>query len=122
LSQPLLHLHFNLFVISETFATKVFFLAEQTVGSHWGPNPGCKADVQEVPTVVLEFSPGLFRLYGVQQCHDEAVPLLPVGLEVFCELHSDALTELHSMMQNSSHFHHAYKNGLTLLPENPNIQ
>jgi hypothetical protein len=33
-----------------------------------------KADVQEVPTVVLEFSPELLGLYGVWHCHDEAVP------------------------------------------------
>jgi hypothetical protein len=45
--------------------------------------------------VVLEFSPGLLGLYGVWQCHDEAVPLLPVGPEVFCELHPEASTELH---------------------------
>jgi hypothetical protein len=57
------------------------------------------ADVEEV-------SPGLLRLYGVWHCHD-----------VFCELHSDASIELHSMMQNS-HFRHASVNGLTVLPEN----
>jgi hypothetical protein len=34
LSQPLSHLRFNLFVISEIFATKVAFLADQTSGSH----------------------------------------------------------------------------------------
>jgi hypothetical protein len=33
------------------------------------------ADVQEVPTVVPEVSHGLFGLYGVWHCHDEAVPL-----------------------------------------------
>jgi hypothetical protein len=76
-------------------------------------------DVQEVPTAVLEFSPELLRLYyGVWHHHDEAVPLLPVDLEVFCELHPKASAELHSMMQNS-HFHHASENGLTVLPENP---
>jgi hypothetical protein len=44
-------------------------------------------------------------------CHEEAVPLLPFGLEIFCELHLEALTELHSSMQNS-HFHHASENHL----------
>jgi hypothetical protein len=47
-------------------------------------------DIQEVSTVVLEFSLGLLGLYGVWHCHDEAVPLLPVGLEVFWELHPKA--------------------------------
>jgi hypothetical protein len=42
-----------------------------------------KADVQEVPTVVLEISPGLLGLYGVWHYHDEAVPLLPVDW-TFC--------------------------------------
>jgi hypothetical protein len=74
-------------------------------------------DVQEVPIVVFQFSPGLLRLFGVRHCHDEAVSLLPAGLDVFCELHSEASTELHSMMQNS-HFHHASENGLTVFPEN----
>jgi hypothetical protein len=78
----------------------------------------CKAHVQDVPTIVLEFSLGLLGLYGVWHCHDEAVPLLTVGLDVFCELHSEASTELHSTMQNS-HFHHASENWLTVLPENP---
>jgi hypothetical protein len=58
-------------------------------------------DVQEVPTVVLEFSPGLLRLYGVWHCHDKAVPILPAGLDVFYKLHPEPSTELHSMMQNS---------------------
>jgi hypothetical protein len=43
-------------------------------------------DIQEVPTVVLEFSPGLLRLYGLWHCYDEAVTLLPVGMDVFCDL------------------------------------
>jgi hypothetical protein len=42
-----------------------WFLGYQTDGSHWGPSAGCKVDVQEVPTVVLELSPGLLRLHGV---------------------------------------------------------
>jgi hypothetical protein len=75
-------------------------------------------NVQEVSTVVFEFSPGLLRLYWVWHYHDEAVPLLPVGLEVFCKLHPKASTELHSMMQ-SSNFYHTSENGLTVLPENP---
>jgi hypothetical protein len=99
-------------------STKCFFLVDYTDGSHYGPIPGCKADVQEVPTVVLEFSPGLLVLYGVWHCHDEAVPLLSVGLDVSRELHPEASAELHSMMQNS-HFHLASKNDLTVLPENP---
>jgi hypothetical protein len=56
--------------------------------------------VQEVPTVVLEFCPGLLGLNGVWHCHGEAVPFLPVVLDVFGELHLEASTELHSMMQN----------------------
>jgi hypothetical protein len=40
-------------------------------------------DVQEVPTIVLEFSPGFLWLYGIWHYHDEAVPLLPGGLDVF---------------------------------------
>jgi hypothetical protein len=52
---------------------------DQTDGSHKGPSPGCKADFQEVPTVVLEFFPGLLVLYGVWHFHDEEVLLLPVG-------------------------------------------
>jgi hypothetical protein len=75
-------------------------------------------DVQEVHTVVLEFSPGMLRLYGVSHYHDEALNLLPVGVDVYCKFHPEASTELHSMMQNS-HFHHASENGLTVLPENP---
>jgi hypothetical protein len=59
------------------------FITDQTDGSHKGPSPGCKVDVQEVPTVVLEFSPGLIGLYVVWHCHYEAVPILPVGL-TFC--------------------------------------
>jgi hypothetical protein len=51
---------------------------------------GFKADVQEVPTVVLELSPGLLGLRGVWHCRDEAVLLLPVGLDAFCELHPKA--------------------------------
>jgi hypothetical protein len=68
------------------------FLAEETDGSHYEPSPGCKADVQEVPTAVLEFSPELLGLYEVLHCHDEAVSLLPVGLDVFCQLHPEAST------------------------------
>jgi hypothetical protein len=64
---------------------------------------------------VRPFCPGLLWLYGVWHCHDEAVPLLLVGLDAFCELHPEASTELHSTMQNS-HFHHASENGLTVLP------
>jgi hypothetical protein len=77
-----------------------------------------KADVQEVPVVVLGFSLGLLGLYEIWHCHDEAVPLLPVGLDIFCKLHLKAPTELHSKMQNS-HFYHTSENGLTVLPDNP---
>jgi hypothetical protein len=51
-----------------------------------------------VPIVVLEFSPGLLVLHGIWHCHDEIVSLLPADLEVFCELHPEASTELHSTM------------------------
>jgi hypothetical protein len=74
-------------------------------------------DVQEVPTAVLELSPVLLRLYGVWHFQDEEVPLLPVGMDVFCELHPEASTELYSMMQNSC-FHHTSDNGVTVLNEN----
>jgi hypothetical protein len=65
------------------------------------PSLGCNADVQEVPTVVLEFSPGLFWAVWISYFLDKAVPFLPVGLDIFCELHPKASTELYSMMQNS---------------------
>jgi hypothetical protein len=91
---------------------------DQTHGSHYGPSPGCKAIAQEVPNVVLKFSPRLLGLYGVWHCHVEAVPLLPVGLDIFCELHLEASTELQSTMQNS-HFRHASENLLRVLSENP---
>jgi hypothetical protein len=74
--------------------------------NHWGLSPGCKTDGQEVPTAVLEISPGLLGLYGLWHCHGETVPLLLVSMDVFCESHPKASTELHSTMQNS-HFHHA---------------
>jgi hypothetical protein len=54
-------------------------------------------NVQELLTVVLEFSPGLPGLYGVWHC-DETVPCLPVGLDVFCEFHPEASTERHSII------------------------
>jgi hypothetical protein len=59
----------------------------------------------------------LLGLCGVWHSHDEAVPLLPVGLDGNCVLHPEASTELHSTMQNS-HFHHASENGLTENPQN----
>jgi hypothetical protein len=73
-------------------------------------NSVSKVDVQEVPIVVPEFSPGLLWLYGVWHCHDETVRLLPVGLDVFYELHPEVSTELHSTTQHS-HFHQASKMG-----------
>jgi hypothetical protein len=78
-------------------------------------------DVQEVPTTILEFSPGLLGLCGVWHCHDVAVPLLPVGLDILCKLDPEASTELHSEMQNS-HFYHASEIGLIVLIENPITQ
>jgi hypothetical protein len=60
----------------------------------------------------------LLGLYGVWHSHDEAVPLLSVGSDVFCKFHSEASTELHSTMQNS-HFNCASENWLTVLPGNP---
>jgi hypothetical protein len=75
-------------------------------------------DAQEVPPAVLQFSPVLLGLNGIWHCHDEAVPLLPVGLDVFCELQPKASTELHSTVQNS-HFHRASENWLTVLLEKP---
>jgi hypothetical protein len=95
------------------FATKVFFS-----GSNRWKSLGTKSRLSEIPTVVLEFSPGMLGLCGVCHCHDEAVPILPVGLNVVSELHPEASIKLHRKMQNS-HFHHASENGLTELPENP---
>jgi hypothetical protein len=40
----------------------------------------------------------LLGLYGVWHCHDEAIPLLPVGLDAFCELYFEASRELHSIV------------------------
>jgi hypothetical protein len=60
----------------------------------------------------------LLGLYDVWHCHDKAVILLPVGMDVFCEVHHNASTELHSTMQNSR-FHHDSENALRVLPENP---
>jgi hypothetical protein len=57
------------------------------------------ARAQEIPTVDLEYSLGLLGLYGVWHLHDEAILLLPVGLDVFCKLYPEASTELHSKMQ-----------------------
>jgi hypothetical protein len=74
-------------------------------------------DVQEVPPAVLKFSPGLLELYEVWYCHDEAVRLVHVGVDVSCGLHHEASTELHSTMQKS-HFHHASESELTVLLEN----
>jgi hypothetical protein len=39
------------------------------------------ANVQGVPTVVLEFSSGFLGICGVWYFHDEAVLLLPVALD-----------------------------------------
>jgi hypothetical protein len=83
-------------------------LADQTDGSHYRPSQGSKADVQEVPTVLPEFSPELLRLYRVWFCNDKAVSLLPVGLDIFYELHPEASIELNSTMQNL-HFHHTFE-------------
>jgi hypothetical protein len=75
----------------------------------------------EVPTVVLEFFPGLLGLYETWRYYNEAVLLLPVGLDVFCKLNLEVSPELYSTMQNSD-FHHASKNGLTVFSENPKTQ
>jgi hypothetical protein len=37
-------------------------------------------------------------MYGVCYGYDEAVQLLPLGQDVFCELTHEASTELHSTM------------------------
>jgi hypothetical protein len=73
----------DLFVVRGIFTANVFILVDQPDGSHKGPSPGCEMDIQEFPTVFLVFFPGLLRLYGVRHCHDEAVPLLPFGLDDF---------------------------------------
>jgi hypothetical protein len=74
--------------------------------------------VQEVSTAVPEFYLGSLELYVFRHCHHQATTLLPVNLDVFCELNPEASTELHNPMQNS-HFHRASENGLAILPENP---
>jgi hypothetical protein len=61
----------------------------------------------EVRTVRRMLSSGLLGLCGVWHCHDEAVPLLPVALDVFCELHLETSIELLHSAIHSSHFHHA---------------
>jgi hypothetical protein len=65
LSEPLAQLLSNLVGISETFATKVVFSVLNKSKAIGAPSPGYKANVQEVPTVVLEFSPVLLELYGI---------------------------------------------------------
>jgi hypothetical protein len=57
----------------------VFFLVDQTDGSHEGPSSGCKLDIQ-VLIIVLEFSAELLGLCVVSYFHDEAVSILPFGL------------------------------------------
>jgi hypothetical protein len=69
-----------------------------------GAKSGCKTNVPEISTVVLELSPGLLGLYPVWHCHDKVVFLMPVGLDVFCGLHPETSTELYSIVQNSN-FH-----------------
>jgi hypothetical protein len=63
-----------------------------------------------------KFSTGLLGLYEVWHCHDEAVPLTPLGLDVFCELHPEDSTQPNSTMHNS-HFHQASENELAVFPE-----
>jgi hypothetical protein len=46
LFQPLLHLRFNLFVVSETFATKMVFLQTKQMEVTEASSPVCKADVE----------------------------------------------------------------------------
>jgi hypothetical protein len=58
-------------------------LTDQTDGSHYGPSPGCKADVQKVPNVVLEFSPVLLGLYLVWHCHNKDFNLKFHAVTVF---------------------------------------
>jgi hypothetical protein len=58
----------------------------------------------------------LLGLYEVWHCRYEAVLILSVGLELFCELHSEFSTELHSTLQHS-HMHHASENWRRILPE-----
>jgi hypothetical protein len=79
-----------------------------------GPSPGRKADVQEVPTVVTEFSPGLLGLCAVWHFHDKTLAILPFGQDISCKMRPKPSTELHSTMQNS-HFTTLLK----ILPENP---
>jgi ankyrin repeat protein len=85
------------------------------------PRPGREVDVQDISTVALQFSSGLLGLYGFWHFHDEAVLLLPVGLDVFREIHPEGSTELHSTMQNSN-FHQTSENGLRVLPETTKIR
>jgi hypothetical protein len=74
--------------------------------------------IKKFPSAVLEFSAALLGLFGVWHCHEEVIHLLPVGLEVFCEMYPKASTELPNIMQNS-YFHYASENWLTVLRENP---
>jgi hypothetical protein len=46
-----------------------WFFSESNRQKSLGASLGYKVDVQEVPTVVLEFSPRLLGLYRVWHCH-----------------------------------------------------
>jgi hypothetical protein len=56
---------------------------------------------KKFPLQFLNSLLGSLGLHGVWCYYDEAVPLLPVGLEVFCVLHPEASAELDITMQNS---------------------
>jgi hypothetical protein len=82
-------------------------LADRTDAS-----PGCK----KFPLQCLDSLLGCSGLYGVWHCHDEPVPLSPVGLEVSCELHQ--LRTVRRKIQS----HHASENGLTVLPDESQLE
>jgi hypothetical protein len=44
-SRELSHFHTSFSTSSAEYLPPRWFLADQTCGSHWGPSPGCKADV-----------------------------------------------------------------------------
>jgi hypothetical protein len=97
--EPHPRLSFNVYIIRETSVTKRTKQTEVTRGQIRAVNRMLK----KFPLQFLNSLLGSSGCMWVWHCHDEAAPLLPVGLEVFYKLHVEAPTEFHNTMQNS-HF------------------
>jgi hypothetical protein len=111
------HFRFNLFIISETFATVVVFSGPnrwKSLGDKSRQYGGCSRSCH---CSFLILSWVARAVWGLTLSWWSSVHLASLPGR-FCELHHKASTELHSMMQNS-HFHHASENGITIIPENP---